>query len=214
MDGQGRDDDLTRPIPGRSDDPDATQRIDPAGDPGAHDQPRGTATGEQPPVTDPDADPDADTGTNWPRTLAIGAVGALIGFVIAFLVVALGTSDDADEAQAAAAQEQIEELEATVEERDATIAELEARLAEAEAAAEARDDDTEAQSEALEERARNLDEREAALQERSEALDQREQELGQQDGDGDGGGTTPSFDEEAAENFIDRVVDQIRELFQ
>jgi hypothetical protein len=218
MDGQGRDEDLTRPVGSGSTDPDPTRRIDPvegfeAETPLRDSYDAGAAAGDAE-WQDPAVEEEQEPSTNRGREVAIGAIGAVIGFVLAFIVVALGTSGDADDPQLAAAQEEIEELEATVDERDAAIDELEARLAEAEAAAGARADDVDAQREALDERAGILDEREAALQDRAAALDERERQLDQREQEEPGDSPGPGIDQETAEGIVDRVVDQIRDLFQ
>lgn len=225
MDGQGRDEDLTRPAGSGTTDPDPTRRIDPvegfeAETPlrdsyGAGADPYGAGgEAEHPEGHDRAADEEPEQTSNRGREIAIGAIGAVVGFVIAFVVVALGTSGDADDPQLAAAQEEIEELEATIDERDATVDDLEARLAEAEAAAGARADDIDAQREALDERAGILDDREAALRDRSEALDERERQLDQREQEEPGDSPGPGIDQETAEGIVDRVVDQIRDLFQ
>jgi hypothetical protein len=219
---QDPDQDATQAIGGTTPTPDATQRIDRTEGYEA----RGFE-GETPLRDEPDADAPYDGYANEPppedeaggmtkgRIAAIAAGTFVLGFIIAFIVFALGTSGDADEAELAAAREDVAELESAVDERDAQIADLEARLAEAEAAAGARADDIESQRQALDERAANLDDREAALGERAEALDQREQEIEQRERDADtDDGSGPGLDEETAEGIVDRVVDQIRELFQ
>jgi hypothetical protein len=101
-------------------------------------------------------------------------LGAVLGFALAFLVVALATGGDDTDADLVATQEQVDALEAELEARDATIADLEAQLAEAEAAAGERDEDIEAQRQALDDRSQSLDDREAALDARQDALDERE----------------------------------------
>jgi hypothetical protein len=111
------------------------------------------------------------------RDLAFGVGGMVLGFLIAVLVIALGTSDRSPEGETAAAPERIEELEAGLADRDATIDALEAQVAEAQAAAGASDADAEAQRQALDERAQALDARVEAIDERSTALDQREAQL-------------------------------------
>jgi hypothetical protein len=113
------------------------------------------------------------------RDLAFGVGGLVLGFLIAVIVIALGTSDRTPEGEAAVGTERIEELEAGLAERDAAIAELEAQVAEAQAAAGASDADAEAQRQALDERAQALDDRVDAIDGRSTALDQREAELEQ-----------------------------------
>ena len=134
------------------------------------------------------------------RDVALLLVGSVLGFVLAFLIVAWSTSGEPatdDEAAAArqaeidALEEQVGALEAERDEANARTDALEAQLAEAEAAVGARDEDVEAQRQALDERADaldgrasaldtregQLDEREGALDDRSAALDAREQEL-------------------------------------
>jgi hypothetical protein len=170
-------------------------------------------------------------------------LGAVLGFALAFLVVALATSGDDTDADVVATQEQLDALEAELEARDATIADLEAQLAEAEAAAGERDEDIEAQRQALDERSQSLDDREAALDARQDALDEREaaivdreDQAGTQpppdtddDGDtgdtGDGGeggetgdGGLPDIDTdeiaEEVENVVERILDWLRGLFE
>lgn len=207
-------DDATRPIPRRSPDDgaDQTRQVEPPPGSGEH---ASTPAGEGLASDEPADEPSSSRA----RTFAIGAFGAVIGFIIAFVVVALGLSDPAPDGQLAAAQEEIEQLEASLEERDAQVAELEARLVEAEAAAGARDEDAEAQRQALDERATILDERQDALEERAAALERRADELDERERaiadreDADDGAPLP-IDEETAEGIIDRIVEQIRDLFQ
>lgn len=163
------------------------------------------------------------------REAMIGLGGALLGFVLAFVVVALGTSGDApaDDGQLAAAQERIETLEAELAQRDAAVADLEAqrdeletRLAEAEVAAGEGAADVEAQRQALDERAAALDERAAAIEEREAALDQREAELGDtppadpaEPGEGlFPGDGLPELDGETADTIVDRIIEELRDL--
>lgn len=160
------------------------------------------------PTEDDDVPP---AGPGRGKMVAIALVAALVGFVIAFVVVALGTGDDGA-SELAAMQEEVDDLEAALEERDARIADLEARLDEAEAAAGQRADDIETQREALDARAAALDEREAALEERQNALAERERAV--EDAAEDEDGTAPTFDEETTQGIVDRVVEQIRDLFQ
>jgi hypothetical protein len=183
--------------------------------------------------TDEPLDPDPDEpGRDRRRDLAFGAGGLLLGFLLAFLVIALGTSDRGD-GEVAAADERVEELEFELEERDARISALEAQVAEAEAAAGESDADVEAQRQALEERSQALDDRVDRIDERSLALDRREAELDEReqalaereqqvdepadgdgaDTDGDNGGLLPELDTDEVETFIDRILERIRDLF-
>jgi hypothetical protein len=218
MDGQGRDEDLTRPVGPGMNDPDPTRQIEPVegfeAETPLRDPYDAGGAADDAAWQDPADEEEPEQPSNRGREIAIGAIGAVIGFVLAFIVVALGTGGDADDPQLAAAQEEIEELEATVDERDAAVDELEARLAEAEAAAGARADDVDAQREALDERAGILDEREEALRDRAEALDERERQLDQREQEEPGDSPGPGIDQETAEGIVDRVVDQIRDLFQ
>jgi hypothetical protein len=134
------------------------------------------------------------------RDIALLLVGSVLGFVLAFLIVAWGTSGDpateddvaaAQQAEIEALEEQVGAVEAERDDANARTDALEAQLAEAEAAAGARDEDVEAQRQALDQRADALDERataldaregqlddrEGALDDRSAALDAREQDL-------------------------------------
>jgi hypothetical protein len=128
----------------------------------------------------------AGRGTHRGRDVALLLVGSVLGFVLAFLVVAWSTSGDPasdDDAAVAlqadndALEEQVGALEAERDEANARSDELEAQLAEAEAAAGQRDEDVEAQRQALDERAAALDERAAALDARETQLDEREAAL-------------------------------------
>jgi chaperonin cofactor prefoldin len=233
-------------------DPDATRRVDPPGqtqriEPGDH---GGLAGGPSEPW-EGTADPDAARTGEVPaddalaeeevagapdrrgRDAAFGIGGLVLGFLIAVVVIALGTSDRTDDGDVTAASDQVEALEADLDERDARIEALEAQLAEAEAAAGASADDVEAQRRALDERAAALDARVEAIDERSQALDRREAELDERareleereqqadepggDGTGadagDGEGLLPELDTEEVETFIDRLLDRIRDLF-
>lgn len=161
------------------------------------------------------------------RDAVAGLIGAIVGIVLALLVVALGTRGPDDTAELAAAQQQIEGLEAELADRDATLAELEARLAEAEAAAGQRDEDIDAQRRALEDRAAALDDRAAGIDQREAAVEARERELAQREAaqqgtdeppaDGDDGGSgigLPDVDLEQAETAVERFLERIRELFR
>jgi len=167
------------------------------------------------------------------REIAIGIGGAVLGFALAFVIVALSTSG-ADELPADGGAAELEDAQATIAERDARIAELEAELAEAEAAAGDRDEDLAAQRAALEDRSVALDDREQALDEqeaalaareadvsaREEAVEQAEQDsdAGEVDegetGDGDDGGIDlPAVDDEEVSNAIEQLLERIRGLF-
>jgi hypothetical protein len=168
-----------------------------------------------------------EPGRDRRRDLAFGAGGLLLGFLLAFVIIALGTNDRGD-GGVAAADERVEELEFELEERDARIGALEAQVAEAEAAAGESDADIEAQRQALEERSQALDDRVDRIDERSMALDRREAELDDReqalaereqqadeptDGDGENGGLLPDLDTEEVETFIERILERIRDLF-
>jgi hypothetical protein len=247
------DPDATRrhdPDATRGADPDATRRVDAAGQGASADQQHtqriapATGTG----AWEGTADPNRPSGDAWQddtedpagappdeperdrrRDLAFGAGGLLLGFLLAFLVIALGTSDRGD-GDVAAADERVEELEFELEERDARVSALEAQVAEAEAAAGESDADIEAQRQALEERSQALDERVDRIDERSMALDRREAELDEReqalaereqqadepadgDGEGENGGLLPDLDTDEVETFIDRILERIRDLF-
>jgi hypothetical protein len=241
--------DVTRRVdPGatwQADDADAsrTRRIDPVqagGLAGGTAAWEGTADPYGGPAAAPseDAGPVEDEPVEEPdrrkRDLAFGIGGLLLGFLIAVVVIALGTSDRGADGEVAAADERIEALEAEVDERDARIDALEAQVAELEAAAGASDADAEAERQALNERSQALDERVERIDERSQALDRREAELEERErqldereqqtdqpadaepgGDtGDGGeGILPELDTDQVETFIDRLLDRIRDLF-
>jgi septal ring factor EnvC (AmiA/AmiB activator) len=214
----------------RPDDP--TLRLDPtlgAGTPGASppgaSPPGGPAARRDEPDHTRSGAPRRRPPRRTGRDLLIGASAAIFGFLLAFVLVALGTSDPAPDGELAAAQERIRTLEAEVGERDARVGDLEARLAEAEAAAGDRAADVEAQRRALDdraasldERARNLDAREAALEERERAVAERERRVAEAEGEPPTGDPAPpgvpSIDEEAARSIVERVLEQIREVFQ
>jgi hypothetical protein len=144
------------------------------------------------------------------RDVFAGLIGALFGFVIALVVVALATSppEPVATAELAAAQERIAELEAQLAERDA-------QLAEAEAAAAERDVDVEAQRQALDERATALDERARALDEREAAVEQREAQVAEREraADDPDAPQVPAVDDETVDNIVERVIDYFRDLF-
>ncbi|HUH06373.1 MAG TPA: hypothetical protein VML96_01070 [Egibacteraceae bacterium] len=157
------------------------------------------------------------------RELLFAVIGALIGVAAAFVIIALGTADgSADDPATVAAQDRIAALDAALAERDAQVAELETRVAEAEAAVGERAEDIEAQRQALDDRAAALDDRARALDEREAAAEQREAELAERERTGTPAtpedpaapGDDAPIDEETAQTIIDRVIDQIREMFQ
>ncbi|HSK23763.1 MAG TPA: hypothetical protein VK906_11330 [Egicoccus sp.] len=251
--------DPTRPV-GDDLPPDATQQIDPAvnertraagaasREPLSYEQPwpaepASTTSGYDRP--DPEADAAAaeaeriaeeERRERRKRDLLLGLVGALVGFLLAFVIVALST-DDGEGGEVVAADERVGALESDLGERDARIEELEAQLAEAEAAAGDRDEDVAAQQQALDERSaaldeRNeqadqrgerLDERERALNEREQQLDQREQAIEQRESesgdapaegdppaDGDGGGVNlPDLPDVPSGEEVDNFVESV-----
>lgn len=171
----------------------------------------------------------------WGKGAALVLLGIVLGFVAAFVVVALGTEDASPTAgPSEAAMQRIQALEAEVAERDATITDLEAQLEEAGAEAGQADEAIAAQREALDSRAEELDarasalnEREQALADRERAVEEREQQLaareqeleeggpsdGEEPSDEGGGLDLPELDDEQVEGIVDRVLDRIRELF-
>ena len=208
----GSENDPTRRIPAEPTSGQRDSRYDraPGDDRDAWQRERGAADPVQPPGRPP---------RRRGRDIGMWVFGAVIGFVVAFLVVALGTDEAADGDAAAASR--IEALEADLDDRDAQIEELEARLAEAEAAAGDRAEDVQAQRDALDERAVALDGRAEALAEREEALDQRESDLADReaavdeppaDDDADNGGL-PDIDSDDVDTVVDRVLEQLRDLF-
>jgi hypothetical protein len=171
------------------------------------------------------------------RDAIIGLAGLLLGVVLAFVLVALGTrtpGTDPETADAAALQERIAELEAQVDEQAAQVAGLEAQLADEDVATDQRAADLEAQRQAQEQRSAALDARAQALDEREAALDRRAAEPppvappppdapvtdpapDEPPADEQPGGGLPSLpdiDTEQAETIIERVLEQIRDLFQ
>lgn len=175
------------------------------------------------------SDPDSSGGG---RKVLVGLLGAVIGFVLAFLVIALTTDEpQAADPGAGQAQERIDELETDLAARDLSIEELEAQLAEAEAAAGDSDADIEEQREALDERASALDQRADALDARETELDEREADLAEReqqaptapepdespdsdtDPESDSGLNAPDIDEQEVENIVNRVLERLRELF-
>lgn len=219
-----------RPTPGASD-AEPTRRLDTpaqertAWEGEAHPRPAGGDVTQTYDQTYDEAGPPPDVpGRRRRHGFLWWLFGLVLGFVLAFLVVALATDDRP--ATDEAAQAQLEAMEAELEERDAQIAELEARLAEAEAAAGDRDADVEAQRQALDERAAALeewqqalaereaaiDEREAAVAEREREVEQREDEQPEQTEDSDGI-ELPDIDDEVVDNIVQRILDQLRDLF-
>jgi hypothetical protein len=152
--------------------------------------------------------PVESSGRRRGRDVALLLVGSVLGFVLAFLIVAWSTSGDpatedeaaaAGQAEVAALEEQLTALEAERDEALARTGELEAQLAEAEAAAGERDEDVEAQRRALDERAGALDERATALDAREDQLEEREAALD----DRDAALTTREQDLDAREAALD-----------
>ena len=193
---------------------------------------RSAASGESSPhgADGPGAPPGEQDPSGRGKQLAIAVISGLVGFILAFILIAIftGGEDATVDPGLAASQERIDALEAELADRELQIEELEARLAEAEAAAGESDADIEAQRQALDERAVALDERANALDEREVALDQREAAIAereqQADADpspeepapdpGDNGGLTPpQFDDEQVENIVNRVLERLRDLF-
>lgn len=185
---------------------------------------RSTPYGADDPATRPEGPEESGRG----RQVAIGLISGLIGFILAFIMIAIFTGDEDGTVDPglAASQERIDALEAELADRDVQIEELEARLAEAEAAVGESDADIEAQREALDARAGALDERANALDEREVALDQREAAIAEREQQADadppptdpepgenGGLTPPEFDDEQVENIVNRVLERLRELF-
>jgi hypothetical protein len=173
--------------------------------------------GDAPQEEAPSGPSDGGRGSRRGRDVALLLVGSVLGFVLAFLIVAWSTGGDpatedgdtaAVAAEMAALEEQVGALEAERDEANARTDELEAQLAEAEAAAGERDDDVEAQRQALDERAAalddrataldgredQLDQREASLQDRASALDERERQLDEREAALDAGETPTDGD--------------------
>jgi hypothetical protein len=188
----------------------------------------GSSTADDP--HDPYAGPVEPGSSSRGKQVAIGVISGLVGFILAFILIAIFTGGDeaTDDPGAAASQERIDALEAELADRDLQIEELEARLAEAEAAAGESDADIEAQRQALDERATALDQRAGALDEREAALDEREAAIAEREQEADaepapsepdpepddnGGLTPPEFDEEQVENIVNRVLERLRDLF-
>ena len=224
--------DPTQAMGGHPDDAGATQQMDAtAAGTGAPEDPPWEGVAQQspdgPPGTRPgdelEEEPEPEKRPGRDATFAL--IGLIVGVIVAFIIIALGSGDAVDEVaeEDPAAAAQVEELEAQVEERDAQIEDLEAQLAEAEAAAGERDEDIQAQQDALDDRAEGLDqraaqldEREAALNEREAAIEQREAEADQpadEPDDGNGNGLDTDDLTEDAETIIDEVLSRIRDLF-
>lgn len=151
------------------------------------------------------------------RAAVIGLIGAVIGFGLAVLIVALTGDDDAGGDSTADLTS--ESLEADLRDRDARISELEAALAEARAASEGSDQDTDARNEALDERAAVLEEWSRDLSDREDDIARREAELDDRAGTGDEGDGSPAdggagiIDDEVVDGIVQRVLDQLRALF-
>lgn len=177
------------------------------------------AVGAQPgapgiPPPDAPADDDDPTRGRGRREFLIGLAGAVIGFALALVVVALTTGGaEVDEDLAT----HLASLEEDLETRDARIAELEAQLDEAEAAAGGRESDIELQRQALDDRADVLDEWEQRLSEREAQAAQREAAVAERERDADTDtpiiDTDDIIDDETVDNIVERVIDGIRNLF-
>lgn len=180
-------------------------------------------------------EPPEEPGRRWGKGTVLVLVGLVFGFLLALVVVALGTEDAGPtDVESAVALERIDELEAELAERDAQIADLQARLDEAGADAGEADEALAAQRAALDERAaeldarsanladreatlvereRQVDAREAAVAERERAADEGEPPPDDGDDDDDDGFDLPDIDGEDVDGFIDQVLDRIRDLF-
>lgn len=168
------------------------------------------------------------------RDAAFVALGAVLGALLSVIGIAVGTSSDGR-----TGDERVEELEAALAERDAQLEErdtelegLRARL-EDEQDTDAREAELEERRDSLDERASALDERASELDRREVELDQRQRELQQSSDTSESSGTSDSgsdngegdMDEEAdgdgaqdgslteqAQNVVDRIVEEIRQL--
>ncbi len=216
--------------PTRATTPDQTEQMAPATGAGQPwegvAQPRADAPSQPPPPGEGDPHEqglDDDEPPKRPgRDTAFALGGLIVGVIIAFIVIALGSGDPVDEPAAPdeELEARVEALEAELEERDAQISDLEAQLAEAEAAAGERDEDIAAQQEALDERATGLDQRAEQLDQREAALDEREAALEEREAEADEPADDPDdpddpTDElvEDAETIIDEILERIRGLF-
>ena len=237
---RGESDDATRALGG--DDAtqalggDATQALGGAGRVYSYEHDPQAAGEQEPLAEEPVADEPgpADPEPRRGRDVAMAVIGALVGFILAFVIVALGTgeADGVDpaevEAQIAALEAEVSALEDELEARDEQLDELAAERDEALEEAVEGADELEERQEALLERERDVEERTAELNEREAELDARAEELDareaaiaeQEDGapppeadDENGELPLPDVDGEAAEGFVDRVLDGIRDLF-
>lgn len=130
-----------------------------------------------------------EAGPNRGRDLGMALLGALIGIVLTFIVIAL-TTGGSDAEVATGDDPRITELESELAERDQELAEAEARtddlealLASADADASDVDAELAAQREALDERLAALDARVEELDDRQEMHDDRQAELDDREAD-------------------------------
>lgn len=160
------------------------------------------------------------------RAVLLVLLGLVIGFVAAFIVIALGSGDasTAEDPELATLQDENALLQAELDERDTRIADLEAQLDAADSAAGEQDAELQAQRDALDERANQLDDRASQLDDREDALDRREDELAEREAEPSpepqpdtDTGTEPDADPgeimEDAEGIVDRILEGIRDLF-
>jgi len=233
--GDGHDQDPTRRIPVPGDPP--VSRSGYAG------EPLEGEAGLRPEATSEDARTDLDLEEEPEprrgRDIGILLAGVLAGILLTFVVIALTTGGDTtdvgDDPAAAEREAELAEREQRIEELDARIADLDAQLAEVDGDSADRDAELAAQREALDERLaaidarmEELDNRQAALDDRAEALDQREaaiadaeNDAGSPNGGSDGGSEDDGGDGgidlddlgDSAEGVIERVLEEIRNLF-
>lgn len=229
------------------DDQDATRRIElpderpSTGQAHGSPPPSGQSPGYGDERTDRVGEPEPEPEPRRGRDLGFAAIGALVGLLLTFVVIALttgGANDDpaADDTAIEARDAEIAERDRQIDELDARILDLEAQLAEVGDDSADQDAELAAQRQALDERLEALDarveeadNRQAALDERTAALDQREAELAEREAEGDapppdgggdggddgagGGGVDLDDLEETAQGIVDRVLDEIRNLF-
>jgi Tfp pilus assembly protein PilN len=221
-------------------DQDATRRIELPDDRPRHATDRGTAPAGDalrgPGDENTDLDDEDEVPPRRGRDIGFAIAGALVGILLTFVVIALTTGGETgtagtDDAALAEREAELAERDRQIEELDARVMDLEAQLAEVGDDSADRDAELAAQREALDERLAALDarveeadNRQAALDERANALDQREAAIAEaeadtgspptdsDDSDGDGGIDLDDLGE-TAEGVIDRVLEEIRNLF-